>query len=159
VGPGWYPVNPAGNLDPEVFRKLQSGKELLLPNLGMETLHHVHADDVAQAFCKALQYWPAAVGQSFHIVAEQALTLRGYAEAMATWYGLEANLRFLPWDEWKNTVDQRNAELTWDHIAHSPNCSMEKARNLICYRPEYTSLEAVQESLTYLSEQDEFLEN
>ncbi|MFT6689304.1 MAG: hypothetical protein ACJAX7_002337, partial [Saprospiraceae bacterium] len=25
--------------------------------------------------------------ESFHIVSEQALTLRGYASAMATWYG------------------------------------------------------------------------
>jgi nucleoside-diphosphate-sugar epimerase len=153
VGPGWHPVNPAGNLNPEVFESLQSGKELFLPNLGMETLHHVHADDVALAFCRALQNWPGAAGQSFHIVSEQALTLRGYAESIATWFGQEPNLQFLPWEQWKKTVGQRDAELTWDHIAHSPNCSIEKASDLLNYRPRYTSLQAVQESLTFFREQ------
>ncbi len=41
VGPGWNPVNPVGNFNPEVFKKLAAGEEVLIPNLGMETLHHV----------------------------------------------------------------------------------------------------------------------
>ena len=55
VGPGWVPVNPAGNLELSVFERLVTGQELALPNLGMETLHHVHADDVAQAFALAIE--------------------------------------------------------------------------------------------------------
>src|SRR5579871_1415546 len=54
VGPGWLPVNPAGNFSSEVFVRLARGEEVVLPNLGLETLHHVHADDVAQAFELAL---------------------------------------------------------------------------------------------------------
>ena len=50
VGPGWAPVNPAGNFNPEIFSKLLQGSPIQLPNIGMETLHHVHADDVAQCF-------------------------------------------------------------------------------------------------------------
>src|SRR5919106_2942854 len=50
VGVGWIPVNPAGNFNPEVFEPLARGGELPVTKLGMETLHHVHADDVAQAF-------------------------------------------------------------------------------------------------------------
>jgi nucleoside-diphosphate-sugar epimerase len=53
VGPGWAPLNPAGHFDPIVFTQLASGAELALPNLGLETVHHVHADDVAQASPKA----------------------------------------------------------------------------------------------------------
>jgi nucleoside-diphosphate-sugar epimerase len=49
VGPGWLPINPAGHLNPQVFVALAHGEELALPNFGMETLHHVHADDVAQS--------------------------------------------------------------------------------------------------------------
>lgn len=150
VGPGWIPVNPAGNLNPEVFKKLAQGKELLLPNLGMETLHHIHADDLAQAFIKAIDNRSCAVGESFHIVSEQALTLRGYAMAMADWFGQEANLRFLPWDSWKDTVTEEEAEATWDHIAHSPNCSIEKAKRLLNYTPRYSSLQAVQESVSHM---------
>ena len=64
------------------------GKEVLLPNLGLETLHHVHADDVAQAFELAAARRPAqAIGQSFHITSERAITLQGYAKAVAGWFG------------------------------------------------------------------------
>jgi nucleoside-diphosphate-sugar epimerase len=151
VGPGWAPLNPAGHFNPEVFKILAEGKELLLPNLGLETVHHVHADDLAQAFHKAIDSRNISVGESFHIVSEQALTLRGYATAMAAWYGKEANLRFLPWDQWEKTLSRKEAEATWDHIAHSPNCSIEKARKLLNYSPRYTSLQAVQESVSHLN--------
>src|SRR4051812_27687475 len=50
VGPGYAPLNPAGHFNPEVFVKLAHGETLTLLNLGMETVHHVHAVDVAQAF-------------------------------------------------------------------------------------------------------------
>jgi nucleoside-diphosphate-sugar epimerase len=151
VGPGWIPVNPAGTVNPEIFKHLAEGKTVVLPNLGMETLHHVHADDVAAAFCNALANWSNAVGESFHIVSSQALTLRGYASAVASWYGKEANLSFLPWEEWKKTVTESEADETWDHIAHSPNCSIEKAKRLINYNPRYTSLQAIEESVRHLS--------
>ena len=147
VGPGWVPVNPVGTENPEVFRRLAEGKEVVLPNLGMETLHHVHADDVAAAFCNALNNWNNAVGESFHIVSSQALTLRGYANAVGKWFGKEARLTFLPWEEWKHTVSEMEAEQTWDHIAHSPNCRIEKAKRLLNYNPRYTSLQAIEESV------------
>jgi nucleoside-diphosphate-sugar epimerase len=90
------------------------------------------------------------VGESFHVVSPAALTLRGYAERMAAWFGREPNLRFMPFDRWKKTVEKRDAELTWDHIAHSPCCSIEKARRLIGYEPRYSSLQAVQEAVSRL---------
>ena len=150
VGPGWAPLNPAGHFDIEVFKILAEGKELVLPGLGMETVHHVHADDLAQAFQKTIENRNRALGESFHIVSEQALTLRGYATAMAAYFGKEANLSFLPWDQWKKTVSEDTAAATWDHIAHSPNCSIEKARRLLNYSPRYTSLQAVQEAVSFL---------
>jgi nucleoside-diphosphate-sugar epimerase len=51
-------------------------------------LHHVRADDVAQAFALALSR-PTAIGSSFHVVAEQAMTLRGLATGVAQWFGRE----------------------------------------------------------------------
>ena len=152
VGPGWVPLNPAGHFTPDVFQRLADGQELSLPNLGMETVHHVHADDVAQAFAQAVANRSVAVGESFHVVSAAALTLRGYAEAVSAWFGHEARLRFLSWDDWKLTVSKEEAAATRDHIAHSPNCSIEKARKLLDYRPRYSSLEAVFESLAWLIE-------
>ena len=150
VGPGWPPLNPAGHFNPAVFATLARGEELTLPNLGMETVHHVHADDVAQAFARALARRSAAVGESFHVVAPGALTLRGYAEAVAGWFGQPARLRYLPWEEWRHTVSAEEAQATWDHIAHSPHCSIAKAQQMLGYQPRYTSLEAVYESVMWL---------
>jgi nucleoside-diphosphate-sugar epimerase len=147
VGPGWLPLNPAANFNPQVFAALARGDEIALPNIGRETVHHVHCDDVAQAFVKAMQNWPRAAGESFHVVSPAALTLAGYAESVGVWFGREARIRFLPWEEWRTTVPVRDAEVTWDHIARSPNCSIDKARRLLGYQPRYRSLEAIRESL------------
>jgi len=157
VGPGWIPLNPAGHFNPEVFRILAKGESLTLPNLGLETVHHVHAQDVVQAFLKAIFNWGSAVGESFHVVSPKALTLRGYAEAVSRWFGREPDLRYLPWDEWKLSVSESDAAATWDHIAHSPNCSIAKAQRLLGYQPRYTSLEAVQEAVHWLVENEGLL--
>jgi nucleoside-diphosphate-sugar epimerase len=154
VGEGWAPLNPAGHFNPQVFTDLAAGRELTLPNLGLETVHHVHADDVAQAFVRAMAHRSVAVGESFHVVSPAALTLRGYAERMAGWFGRESRLRFLPWDEWREGVAAGDAEQTLEHISHSPNCSIVKAQRLLGYAPRYGSLQAVQESVGWLIRHD-----
>lgn len=150
VGPGWNPINPQGNFDTDVFSAMLRGEQIALPNLGMETVHHVHAEDVAQAFILAIAHRDAAIGESFHVVSRAALTLRGYAESMFTFFKRQSRLQFLPYDEWSRTVSEKNARATWDHIAHSPNCSIAKAQALLGYAPHYSSLQAVQESVMWL---------
>jgi nucleoside-diphosphate-sugar epimerase len=150
VGAGWIPLNPAANFNPALFASLAGGQEIALPNLGRETVHHVHADDVAQAFMKAMANWSNAVGESFHVVSPAALSLAGYAESVAGWYGKEARIRFLPWEQWRTSVSEKEAKITWDHIARSPNCSIRKAERLLDYQPRYRSLEAVRESVEWL---------
>ncbi|MCA9837487.1 MAG: NAD(P)-dependent oxidoreductase, partial [Trueperaceae bacterium] len=150
VGPGWTPLNPAGHFNNIAFETLAKGETLTLANFGLETVHHVHADDVAQAFFKAMLNWSTAVGESFHTVSPQALSLRGYAERMALYFGQEARLEFLPWEAFKTTLSEQEAQAVWDHIMHSPNCSIAKAQRLINYQPRYSSLEAVQEAVTWL---------
>jgi nucleoside-diphosphate-sugar epimerase len=149
-GPGWTPINPAGNLDLGVFEKLARADELALPHLGLETLQHVHAADVAGIFLAALANRSVAIGESFHAVADGAMSLRGYAEGVADWFGQEARLAFLPWDEWRRTVTEDDATATWNHITHSPHCSMEKAARLLGFRPRYSALEAILEAIGWL---------
>ena len=154
-GPGWTPVNPQGNLNLEVFERLATGEEVTLPNLGMETLHHVHADDVAQAFERAIENWNAAVGESFHVVSPKALTLGGYAERVAGWFGQDAELSYLGWDEWQETVSEEDARATEDHVRHSPNCSIERARERLGYEPRYSSERTLREAVDWLVEEGE----
>jgi nucleoside-diphosphate-sugar epimerase len=91
-----------------------------------------------------------AAGQSFHAASPAALTLAGYAESVASWFGRQANIRFLPWPDWKAANPAHEAATTWDHIARSPNCSIEKAQRLLEYCPAYRSLDAIREALMWL---------
>lgn len=153
TGPGWTCINPAGNLDPLVFQKIGRGEEIALPHLGMETVHHVHADDAAQVFMKAITHRNQAVGESFHAAAPYAMTLRGYAEAMYEWFGHEPKIQYLPWKEWcEYTAVERYINSTWSHLTHSDNYSIEKARKLLDYQPRYTIMQAVEECVTSMLE-------
>ena len=153
VGPGWAPLNPAGHFNPRVFTTLARGEPLALPNFGMETVHHVHADDVAQMFMRAIANWSSSAGEAFHAVSPAAVSLRGYAEAMAAWFGREPNLTFLPWPQWKAEQTEEEATATWEHIFRSPSSSIAKAQRLLGYQPRYTSFEAVYEAVGWLIEQ------
>ena len=150
VGPGWAPLNPAGHFNPQVFADLRAGKPLTLPNFGLEMVHHVHADDVAQAVMGALGHWSGAVGEAFNAVSPGAVTLRHYAEAMFRFFGHEPLLEYMPFAEWAKGVAAEDAKATWEHVARSPCHSIDKARRLIGYAPRYTSLHAVQEAIAVM---------
>lgn len=150
VGQGWSPLNPAGHFDDAAFQTIARGETLALPNFGMETVHHIHADDIAVLLMLAMDNWSVAVGEAFHAVSPGAVTLRGYAQAMYRWFGKEPALTFHPWEEWKAMQTPENAQATWEHIARSPNSSIAKGRRLLGYAPRYSSLAAVQESVAWL---------
>jgi nucleoside-diphosphate-sugar epimerase len=152
VGPGWDPLNPAGHFDSTVFSQIARGEELTLPNFGLETVHHVHADDLALLVMGLIANRSVAVGEAFNAVSAGAVNLRGYAEAMFRWFGHEPKLKYLPFEEWKALQSPREAEATWEHVIRSPSHSIEKARRLLGYAPRYSSLEAVYEAVTWLIE-------
>jgi len=107
---------------------------------------------VAQAFMKAIANRNASVGESFHVVSPAAMTMRGYAESLAAWFGKPARLRFVAWEEYRATRSAEDAQWSWAHLAHCSNYSIAKAQKLLDYRPRYSSLEAVCESLAGLME-------
>lgn len=147
VGPGWTPINPVGNVNLEVFSGIARNEELLLPNFGLETLHHVHADDVAQVVLLAIANRSAALGEAFNAVSARALNLRGYAESLFRWFGFEPNIRYLPFEEWRDLQTEEFGHHSWEHISRSSCHSMEKARQRLGYKPRYSSFSAIQESL------------
>jgi nucleoside-diphosphate-sugar epimerase len=150
----WPSITPAGNLDLDVWRRLAAGEPLALPGLGLGVLHHVHADDVAQAFERALTR-PAAIGSSFHVVSEQAMTLRGLAAGVAGWFGREPVLEFVEWAEFERRVGAGHAEATREHVARSIAASIDRAREVLGYRPRFGSLDALHESLRWLADSGE----
>ena len=155
VGPGWHPIGPLGNVDPDVWERLSAGQPLDVPGIGAEFLHHVHADDVAQAFEAAVAHRDAAAGESFSVVAPSALNVRGYAQIAASWFGQTAVLRFVTWDEFRASTDGEAFESSWEHLVRDHYFSIEKARALLGYAPRYEPEDAVLESVRWLIDHDQ----
>lgn len=149
TGPGWPVITPAGNLDPTAWTRLATGQPLPLPDLGLGVLHHVHADDVAMAFERALAR-PAAIGSSFHVGSEQAMTLRGLATGVAGWFGREPVLELLGWAEFESRVGTEHAGVTREHVGRSIAASITRARDVLDYLPRRSSLDALHGSLRWL---------
>ncbi|WP_066365615.1 NAD-dependent epimerase/dehydratase family protein [Herbidospora mongoliensis] len=155
VGPGWHPIGPLGNLDPSVWTTLSAGQPLRIPGIGAELMHHVHADDVAQAFELAVHNRDAAAGQDFNVVAPTALNVRGYARQAAAWFGQTASLESVTWEEFRRDTPAEHAEASWEHLHRSHVCSIGKARTLLGYAPNHQPQDAVLESVRRLIDHDE----
>lgn len=138
-GPGWLIINPYGNTNTDVIEKVAHGKTIYLPNWGMETLHHVHADDVAQMFIKAIQHKDQVLGQSFHAVSDHSITLYGYASLLYEFFHQKEDIQFLPWNQWCSYVNRQDEiDHTYYHIARSGYYSIENAKKLMDYSPQYS---------------------
>ncbi|MFC4396784.1 NAD-dependent epimerase/dehydratase family protein [Arthrobacter sedimenti] len=150
VGPGWHPIGPLGNLDPAVWQTISAGQPLRVPGSGAELMHHVHADDVAQAFEKAIAQREAAAGEDFNIVAPTALTVRGYADIAAAWFGHAAVLETVTWDRFREDTTRDYAESSWGHLYRSQCFSIEKAASVLGYAPRYEPEQAIFEAVEWL---------
>jgi nucleoside-diphosphate-sugar epimerase len=153
VGIGWAPINPFANDKTDVFSRIARGEEITLPNLGLETIHHVHAADLAKLVQLIMANRSAAVGEVFNATSDKALNLRGYAEAMYRWFGHEPKLAYAPIEDWKKLQPTAaEAYHSWEHISRSSCLSIEKARRKLGYEPAYSSLAGIKEVVAHLIE-------
>lgn len=147
------PIDPQGSRDGVgVYEKLASGAEVVLPDLGNATIHHVHGDDVAQLFHRALGDRASSLGQSFSAVTAYALSLIACCRAVAKLFGREPNLRFVPLGEMAKHVGERSAGIIAEHVTHSPCASIAKAQRLLGYQPRYTTEQIYAECIEHLLE-------
>jgi len=151
-GRKWLPIDPQGTRNGVgVYEKLARGEVVHLPQMGRETLHHVHADDLAQLFESAIDRRDAALGESFSGVAPYAMSLVACCKFVARLFGREPNIEFASYNEMATLLGPAWA-ITRDHIDHSPCCSIEKAQRLLGYAPRYTTEQIYIECLEYLLE-------
>ncbi|MEO7349269.1 MAG: NAD(P)-dependent oxidoreductase, partial [Terrimesophilobacter sp.] len=148
--PGWTAVNPQGHRGLDVWETLAAGKPLTLPNFGMETLHHVHASDVAQAFQLVIEREVGPAFDVFNAVSPQASNLRGLAESISTRFGNQAKFDFVPFETFRERLSLQHAATSFEHISRSHVMSIERAKRELGYRPHYSSADAVAESISWL---------
>jgi nucleoside-diphosphate-sugar epimerase len=154
-GPGWPPIGPLGNLDAKVWYAVSAGLEIGVPGLGAELLHHVHADDVAQAFQHAVEHRDAAAGEAFNVVAPSALTVRGFLAIAAGWFGQSVRTRTVSWEEFRSGTTAEFADSSWQHLSRSQYASIEKARTKLGYAPAYEPEDAVLDGIRWLIDHDQ----
>ena len=150
VGTGWVPLNPAANFNPAVFADLAAGREIALPNLGRETLHHVHADDVAQAFVRRWVTGPLRLANAFTwflrprsrwpVTRRQWPGGSGSRRASGSCRGRSGGRRFRK--KMRESLGTTSRDRRIAAFARRSGC--------LDYRPRYRSLEAVRESVAWL---------
>lgn len=155
VGPGWHPTGILGNINPDLWYALSAGTPIEVPGSGAEMMHHVHADDLAQAFERAVSHRDAAAGEDFNIVAPTALSVRGYAEIAAGWFGQQATLETVTWEHYRASTSEWYASECWEHLHRSHCFTIEKAVRLLRYAPRYEPEAAILESINWLIEHDQ----
>ena len=148
-GKEWQPINPQGNLDIRVFDTIKNGEELVLPFMGLSTMQHIHAYDLAQIIYGCIKKQEVANGEAFIAVAERAMTLKAICEKLYEYYGKKLNLRFVSWEEFYELVGERQADISMDHMFHSPCCSVEKAKKLLGVEIKYSIMDIYYEYLAY----------
>lgn len=150
-GRKWLPIDPQGSRNGVgIYRSLARGETVYLPDTGLATLHHVHADDVAQVFELAILNREAALGESFSAVAPYAMTLTGCCDFVASLFGKQPNLKYVPLAEMEKVVGEAAFAITKSHVEHSPCVSMEKAQRLLGYQSRYTTEQIYRECIEYL---------
>ena len=152
-GRKWLPIDPQGTRNGvAVYEKLARGETVHLPGAGRETIQHVHGDDVAQQFERAMARREDALGQSFSAVAPYALSLVACCQVVASLFGREPKLEFVPLESLGEYIGEQAAGTTADHVHHSPCASIEKAQRLLGYEPRYTIEQIYAESIEFLLE-------
>ncbi len=158
-GAGWTIINPWGNRLSRCIDIIRNGEKLMLPNFGMETVHHVHASDVARLFACATMHREKALGEKFYAVSGGSITLYGYARLLYKHFGREPHIGFLSWDEWQKyvrsecagtaTEEEIEMQLTesYLHLTRSGFFGIEKEHCLLGYTPEYSNVETILEAV------------
>lgn len=148
MGRGWIPLNPLGNFNPDVFRRIAMGEALLLPDDGVRTLQPVHAQDTAELILACLQQPEKASGEAFMSVCPRAVTQNGYAAAMYRRFGHEPQLEYTDMAAFLNSLNETDRAQSLEHLGRSPCASLEKARRILGFIPRFSAEEAAWDAIS-----------
>ena len=76
--------------------------------------------------------------------------MRGYAQIAASWFGQTVELRTVTWEDFRRNTTEDFYESSWGHLVRNHYFSIDKARTLLGYTPQYEPEEAVLHSVRWL---------
>ncbi len=148
----WPSITPAGNLDLDVWRRLAARvSPCPCPGSGSACCTTCTAT-TSRRPSSARSPAPRRSGSSFHVVSEQAMTLRGLAAGVAAWFGREAGAGVRGMGRVRAPRRRRPRQATRVYVARSIAACIDLAREVLGYRPRFSSLDALHESLRWLAD-------
>lgn len=142
TGPGKTCVTPIGNHDMAIFEELSSVKTFVVPYGPNSYVQHVHPKDIAQMILLALQQPKRSIGQMFNAGSAYSMDFPTYARWVAKVTGnARVDLHLMPYSDYLEK-NGKNDEIQY-HMAFPSCASVEKAKYLLGYKPEFTPEEAV----------------
>lgn len=144
TGPGKTFVTPFGDHNPETLQKIIDGEAIYLLDGGFSTLHHVHPQDVARLFLRAIEKEKNSVGESFNCGASEAMTFFGLGQFFASLFGRELYFQNISLEEYSEKFSY--PEEAAQHVRQGCCVSMAKAQELLNFSCRYSAKDAVMET-------------
>lgn len=146
-GAGDIPLDIWGARNPKFFARVAAGREITVPNDGRSLLQPVHVEDLAPAFCTALERDEAA-GQVYNVSSERAVTLTGYAELTRELLGSSSDIGYAPMESILATGKANEAGLRF--VVEHMCIDIGKAIRELDYRPRFDVREGLRDSLMWM---------
>ena len=87
-------------------------------------------------------------------MAPSALTVRGYLDMAAGWFGQTLRTRSVSWDEFRAGTTPEFAASSWDHLSRSQYMAIDKARELLGFAPKAEPETAILAGIRWLIDHD-----
>jgi nucleoside-diphosphate-sugar epimerase len=91
------PKTPLVTREPNIFKRLEEGRPILIPGDGFPFVHLVHVQDVARLMASICGN-PVAVGQAYNVAGRELTSIEGCIRLMARAVGVEPEIVHVPLD-------------------------------------------------------------
>lgn len=146
-GAGDVPLDVWGARNPKYFARIAAGREVTVPNDGRGLLQPVHVDDLAGAFCTAIER-DASAGQIYNLSSERAVTLTHYVELTRELLGSSSPICHAPMEEILATGRANESGLRF--VVEHMSIDINKAVQELDYRPRYDARSGLRDSLQWM---------
>ena len=146
IGEGRIPLDLYGGRDIEFFRALRDSKPLELPDCRQILLQSGCNWDLAKAMTLALDANEKVAGEIIIISTAQAIRLQDYLQIIMEFFDSKSVITWVdPDDFYRRHPEHRGLPFLREHMCFS----IDKARKLLGYEPEYTGKEGLLKALNW----------
>lgn len=151
-GPGKIPLEVKGGRDIEVHRQMARGETVYLPEFCNTAIAPCDAEDVAQAFWRAVGQPQKAAGKIFNVGPNYALTVVEFVKAYSRIYGIEFPIKFVnPAEYYEKVLPSPGGN--YHFKAHMlPDIS--RLKETLGYSPKYTPEESMQRAVLWMKKEN-----